>query len=107
MSLPPPEGDDPNGLVEVAAEAVAPIEQELRERLVAEIDERDSLALETALLKAFINGMRAGRSEAAEPLLEQAGGISGFALPSPGAPLLPESPLPWVDPWAAKYDGPQ
>ncbi len=69
--------EDPSGITELASEEVAPIEQELRQRLVFEVGEQDALAIETALLKAFINGMRAAAAAAAasaEPLIEQAGG---------------------------------
>ena len=100
------DSDDPSGITELASEAVAPIEQELRQRLVFEVGEQDALAIETALLKAFINGMRtaaAAAAETAEPLIEQGGGRIGFgAAPIQGIPPL-ESALPWVDPWAARY----
>jgi hypothetical protein len=99
---------DPSGVTELATEAVAPIEQELRQRLVFEVGEQDALAIETALLKAFINGMRAASAaaaETAEPLIEQARGLTGFGG-SPMQSVQPlDSPLPWVDPWAARYGG--
>ena len=101
-----PDSEDPSGITELATEAVAPIEQELRHRLVLEVGEQDALAIETALLKAFFNGMRAAAAaaaETAEPLIEQAGGRTGFgAAPIHGVQPL-ESALPWVDPWAARY----
>jgi hypothetical protein len=97
------DSEDPSGITELATEAVAPIEQELRQRLVFEVGEQDALAIETALLKAFINGMRAAAAAAAEPLIEQPGGPAGFgAGPFQAVPPL-ESALPWVDPWAARY----
>jgi len=103
-----PDSEDPSGIAELATEAVAPIEQELRGRLAFEVGEQDALAIETALLKAFINGMRAGAAaaaETAEPLLERPGGLTGFgAGPAPLVQPL-DPPLPWLDPWAARYGG--
>jgi hypothetical protein len=102
------ENEDPSGITELATEAVAPIEQELRQRLVFEVGEQDALAIETALLKAFINGMRAGAAaaaETAEPLLDPPGGLTGFGA-GPAPPVQPlDPPLPWLDPWAARYGG--
>jgi hypothetical protein len=100
--------EDPSGITELASEEVAPIEQELRQRLVVEVGEQDALAIETALLKAFINGMRAAAAAAvasAEPLIEQAGGLTGFGVPPVQSATAFESTLPWVDPWAARYGG--
>ena len=100
------DSEDPTGITELATEAVAPIEQELRQRLVFEVGEQDALAIETALLKAFFNGMRAAAAAAAEnadPLIEQAGRRTGFG-PGPFQGVQPlDSALPWVDPWAARY----
>jgi hypothetical protein len=100
--------EDPDGITNLASEEVAPIEQELRQRLVLEVGEQDALAIETALLKAFINGMRAAAAAAAETAelqIEQAGGLTGFG----GSRIQHVQPrelrLPWVDPWAAKYGG--
>jgi hypothetical protein len=99
---------DPSGITELASEEVAPIEQELRQRLVCEVGEQDAVAIETALLKAFINGMRAAAAAtaaSAEPLIEQAGGWTGFGA-QPVQSVKPlEASLPWLDPWAARYGG--
>jgi hypothetical protein len=100
--------EDPSGITELASEEVAPIEQELRQRLVLEVGEQDALAIESALLKAFINGMRAAAAAtaaSAEPLIEQAGGWTGFGAPPVQSAKALESSLPWVDPWAARYGG--
>jgi len=101
-----PDSEDSSGILELATEAVAPIEEELRQRLDVQVGEQDLLAIETALLKAFINGMRAATAdtvENAEPLIEEAAGLTGFgAAPIPISPL-PDPSLPWVDPWAARY----
>ncbi len=100
------DSEDPNGVAELATEAVAPIAQELRQRLVVEIDGQDTLALETALLKAFINGMRAASAdttETSEASSEQGVGLVGLGVPPiPISQSLDES-LPWLDPWAARY----
>jgi hypothetical protein len=97
-------GGDANAVAGLASEAVAPIEEELRRRLLAEVGEQDALAIETALLKAFINGMRAGGAEVAEASVE----TSGMFAPDPGQLTggtgLGE-PLPWLDPWADRYAG--
>ena len=99
-----PDNEDPSGITELASEEVAPIEQELRQRLACEVGEQDALAIETALLKAFLNGMRAAAAAAGEAaLIEQTDGLTGFG----GAPVQRvqqfEAQLPWVDPWAARY----
>jgi hypothetical protein len=101
------DSEDPGGITELATESVAPIEAELRQRLVLEVGEQDLLAIETALLKAFLNGMRAAAAaaESFDPLLEQPGGPTGVA-PSPMQNIGSlGSPLPWLDPWAARYGG--
>jgi hypothetical protein len=98
--------EDPDGITDLAGEEVAPIEQELRRRLVFEVGEKDALAIETALLKAFINGMRAAAAaaaETAEPLIEQGGGLTGFGGPRLRNMQPRDLQLPWVDPWAARY----
>ncbi|MGA2454749.1 MAG: hypothetical protein ABSG93_14625 [Solirubrobacteraceae bacterium] len=95
-----------DGVAALAGEAVAPIQEELRQRLVVEVGDRDALAIETALLKAFINGMRAGGAEAAETMIEQT--VARTALASAGqipTPAQLDQPLPSLDPWAAKYGG--
>jgi hypothetical protein len=102
------DSEDPDGITDLATEEVAPIEQELRQRLGFEVAERDALAIETALLKAFINGMRAAAAaaaEASEPLIEEAGGLVGFGGTRVHGAQPRELRLPWVDPWAAKYGG--
>jgi len=99
------QGEDPNGVAELATEAVAPIEQELRQRLLVEVGEQDLLAIETALLKAFINGMRAGFAESAETVIERTTALTnlgGRQLPAAGEL---EPPLPRMDPWADRYGG--
>jgi len=104
------DSEQTNDIAELATEAVAPIEQELRRRLVAELGEQDVLAVETALLKAFIGGMGAGLAEAAEPQIEQGpivdGGpfVGGFASRSVAANASFERQvLPDLDPWAERY----
>jgi len=103
-----PDSEDSSGILELATEAVAPIEEELRQRLDVQVGEQDSLAIETALLKAFINGMRAATADAAEtaePLIEEAAGLTGFGAAPISISPLPDPSLPWVDPWAARYGG--
>ncbi len=97
------EAEDPTGVASLASEAVAPIEEELRQRLLVEVGDRDALAIETALLKAFINGMRAGASEASELVMEQT--VTGDTMASNPIALAAEldPPLPWLDPWADRY----
>jgi hypothetical protein len=98
------ENDEPSQIAELATEAVAPIEQELRRRLDVELGERDVLAVETALLKAFLGGMGAGLAEAAETALERgpmAGRLGGERLPANVA--LEQPQLPHLDPWAQRY----
>jgi hypothetical protein len=97
------ENDETDEIAEMAAEAVAPIGQELRQRLAIELDDRGVLAIESALLKSFRNGMRAGATETAERASEQVGrpvGLGGVQGISP-AELDPE--LPWIDPFADRY----
>jgi hypothetical protein len=64
------EDGDSERIVELASESVAPIEQELRQRLALALTDKESLAIETALLKAFINGMRTGSAETAERVVD-------------------------------------
>jgi hypothetical protein len=97
--------EDPTGVIGLAGEAVAPLGEELRHRLTVEVGERDSLALETALLKAFINGMRTGSSQAAEVEMEQPGIGAGGWRTQIGGVLQPPLELPQIDPWAEKYGG--
>jgi hypothetical protein len=98
--------EDANTVAELASEAVAPIEQELRHRLQAEVGEQDLLAIESALLKAFLNGMGTGAAEQAEAAIDQVVPREGFA----GQGLAPAVPpdqaqLPQLDPWAERYGG--
>jgi hypothetical protein len=99
------EQQDPTGLVELASDSVAPFKQELRERLGVELDERDALAVESALLKAFLRGVAEGSAEAAERVLDQAsrpGLLSGFGGPTLNTTEL-APPVPDADPWADRY----
>jgi hypothetical protein len=100
-----PHDQDSDKIAELAAEAVAPIEQELRARLALELSDSGLLAIETALLKAFINGMRTAAGEATELAvdLDQTGFSATFGglRTRSAAQLDPE--LPWLDPWADKY----
>ncbi len=95
--------EDPTGVGALASEAVAPIEEELRQRLLVEVSDRDALAIETALLKAFINGMRAGAAGTSESMTEQI--LTGGTMASNPIPLVAEidPQLPWLDPWADRY----
>ncbi|HUB72447.1 MAG TPA: hypothetical protein VL979_00245 [Solirubrobacteraceae bacterium] len=91
-------------VADLAAEAVAPIGEELRERLAAELDERDRLAVESALLKAFLNGMGAALAETPEPVIDEGVGFRQLGParvePALGGPALE---LPQLDPWAQRY----
>lgn len=100
--------EDPEAerIAELAGESVAPIEQELRQRLAMELTDRESLAIDTALLKAFINGMRTGSAETTERVLDAPGapiGLSGGRQWPTVEQLDPQ--LPWLDPWADSYGG--
>jgi len=99
------DSEDANGVLDLATAAVAPIEQELKHRLAVDVDERDALAIETALLKAFLNGLSTGSADAAEMLSERADTVSALR----GAQLTPtaqfDQPLPRIDPWAERYAG--
>jgi hypothetical protein len=97
------EDGDSQRIVGLATESVAPIEDELRQRLAMELTDKDLLAIETALLKAFMNGMRTGSAETAERVRDapaQPGGLSGS--PPPIVEQL-DPQLPWLDPWADAY----
>jgi hypothetical protein len=96
-------GDDVSDVIELATGAVAPIEHELRRRLTVAIDERDALAIESALLKAFVNGFSAGSTEATETQIEQTGAVTADWGEQGAIPL--QSPLdpPRIDPWAERY----
>jgi hypothetical protein len=105
------QGDESERIADLARESIAPIEQELRHRLLAEVGEGDLLAIESALLKAFLNGMRTRASETAQRVIDESGVATSFGPTSPGgahqiltaAELDP--PLPWLDPWADRQGG--
>jgi hypothetical protein len=93
---------------QLATEAVAPIDEELRQRLGSELTDKDSLALESALLKAFVNGMRAGAGEITERVIDNAAASTGFGAAGFGAgPRTTanelDRELPRLDPWAERY----
>jgi hypothetical protein len=95
--------DETDEIEELAAQSVGPIGDELRQRLAIELDDRAVLAIESALLKSFCNGMRAGAAETAERAIDQSGipaGLGGGRALSL-AQLDPE--LPWIDPFADRY----
>jgi len=96
---------DPTGMGQLATDSVAPIGEELRHRLLADLDERDSLAIETALLKAFIGGMRMGNLATVEQVVDESTGettMSRFGVRQAGPSELEEH-FPDLDPWAARY----
>jgi hypothetical protein len=95
--------DETSDIEQMAADAVEPIGEELRRRLALELDDRGVLAIESALLKSFLNGMRAGASETTDRAMDQTGmmtGLGGLRRLGP-AELDPE--LPWLDPFAERY----
>jgi hypothetical protein len=102
-----PSEDD--AIAQLASGTIAPIQEETRQRLRGELDDSDLLALETGLLKAFIEGMRAGAGETAELVIEQSsprGGLmSGEALAAGDlmGPAQLDPSLPSLDPWAERY----
>jgi hypothetical protein len=99
------DGEGTNNIVELVMEAVGPIEQELRGRLDAELDERDVLAIESALLKAFIGGMRTILAEQAELAVDQGPTVFGFRRrPFDASAVLDEERLPTLDPWAQRHE---
>ncbi|HTU79873.1 MAG TPA: hypothetical protein VMF09_14055 [Solirubrobacteraceae bacterium] len=97
-------GEQSEAIAELASETVAPIEEELRGRLTVALGERDLLALESALLKAFLSGMGAASAEVESMIdqLQNPRGVAGEMLASPGQV---DQPLPRLDPWAARYGG--
>lgn len=97
------EDEDSERVVELASESVAPIEQELRQRLALALTDKESLAIETALLKAFINGMRTGSAETAERVVD--GVVPPTGLGGRQEPTIEQldPQLPWLDPWADSY----
>jgi hypothetical protein len=96
------ERESSSGVVELATQAVAPIEEELRRRLTTDVGERDALAIETALLKAFMNGVSTGSTEAADLLIESAGAFGTHGSEQLTAAQL-DQPQPRIDPWAERY----
>jgi hypothetical protein len=93
---------DQTGIVELAMESVAPVGEELRQRLAIQLDDRDATAVDTALLKAFMMGMREGSYDAVEKVVERGASGTGYGGPTvPPAEL--EEHLPEVDPWAERY----
>ncbi len=93
---------DPMGIGQLAMGNVAPIEQELRHRLSAELDERDSLAVESALIKAFIAGMRMGNSLTSEQVVDETAAPARFGVRQIEPSELEEH-FPQLDPWAERY----
>ncbi|HEV3048610.1 MAG TPA: hypothetical protein VGY13_14745 [Solirubrobacteraceae bacterium] len=87
----------------LATEAVAPIEGELRERLEAELGERDLVAVESALLKAFLGGMQAANAETAETVIDQQGAVLGMTGGLVNTPAGLDLALPHLDPWAERF----
>jgi hypothetical protein len=105
---PVPQPEELDEIEQLATEAVAPIDEELRQRLGSELTDRDSLALESALLKAFVNGMRAGAGEVAERVIDRSAASAGFGAAGFGAGPQPtagdlDPQLPRLDPWAERY----
>jgi hypothetical protein len=97
------DNDQTNEIEQLAAEAVAPIGQELRQRLAMELDDRAVLAIESALLKSFHNGMLAGASETAEQAVDQTSistALAGLRALNPAELALE---VPWIDPFAERY----
>jgi hypothetical protein len=96
------DSEEPTGIAELATESVAPVGEELRQRLAIQLDDRDGTAIDTALLKAFLMGMREGNSDAVEKLIER--GAWGTRFGGPTAPPAElEEQLPELDPWAERY----
>jgi hypothetical protein len=101
--------EEDDAIAQLASGTIAPIQEEARQRLRCELDDSDSLALETGLLKAFIEGMRAGAGETAERVIEQSGPrgglMSGEALAAAElmGPAQLDPRLPSLDPWAERY----
>jgi hypothetical protein len=101
---------DPTGMIELASNSIAPFKHELLGRLGVELDERDALAVETGLLKAFLRGLAEGSAETTERVIDQSvpPSVSGSGLGlGLGRPMLSASelspPVPDVDPWAERY----
>jgi hypothetical protein len=97
------DNDQTNEIEELAAEAVAPIGQELRQRLAMELDDRAVLAIESALLKSFRNGMRAGATETAERAIDRTSMSTGLGAGQGLSSVELDPELPWIDPFAERY----
>jgi hypothetical protein len=97
------ESEQTNEIAEMAANTVAPIGQELRQRLAIELDDRAVLAIESALLKSFRNGMRAGAMETAERAMDQTSMNTGLGGRRDLSPVELDPELPWIDPFAERY----
>lgn len=97
-------GETSTAVAELATEAIGPLEEELRHRVSVEFGDRDRLAIESALLKAFISGMQAAMDERAEVAIDDlaapAGRLGGELAKTTDNSSLP---LPRMDPWAARY----
>lgn len=89
-------------VADLASEAIGPLEQELRERVSLDLGDRDLLAIESALLKAFLSGMQAGIGEISESLIDQ-GTPGRLGAEVSGGLVAPTLPLPHLDPWASRY----
>ncbi len=97
--------DDASGLIELASQAVGPIEEELRRRLTVDVGEKDALAIESALLKAFLGGVSTGSGEAGDLLIDEPGMLNNRARRAYAAAAQLDQPLPRIDPWAERYAG--
>jgi hypothetical protein len=95
---------DTGAIAGLATAAVAPIESELRKRLHAELDERDLVAVESALLKAFLSGMQAGGAETAETAIDQQAAVPGMTGGIASTPAALDLTLPRLDPWAERFE---
>ncbi len=95
--------EDAGDLIELASQAVAPIEEELRRRLTVEVGEKDALAIESALLKAFLGGVGTGSAEAGDMPIDEPGMLSSAAHRAYAAAAHLDQPLPRIDPWADTY----
>lgn len=95
--------EESSDIAELASETVAPIEQELRQRLTVALRERDALAVESALLKAFLCGMQEASAQAAEAAIDQVDRTRGVGGELMARPASLNTRLPRLDPWAARY----
>ncbi len=95
-------GEASRAVADLATEAIGPLEEELRQRVSLDFGDRDLLAIESALLKAFLSGMQAAMGEMSESTIDQANqGALGSELV--GAAASDTLPLPRLDPWASRY----